>query len=185
VACCSLQPRYLPLYIQHSLFLQASLGSTASLPQLQIVCEGCSANFAPVLLHVYQAAKAGHSPSTKSTCHSNFSTVCFGLLVAWSKAGDRLAQFWIHYNVFDHGQATSPGKPNPVEIPGFGVPLSCTSQACSAVQPLAAACVHASMSTEQDLLSALHAGHLGCHRVFTCTLKGPLPCQCKGSVVIA
>ena len=39
--------------------------------------------------------------------------------------------------------------------------------------------------SELDLLSALHAGHLGCHRVSTRTLKGPLPCQCKGSVVIA
>lgn len=70
------------------MFLQARLGSMASFPQLQIVCEGCSANFAPVLLHVYQAAQAGHSPSTKSSCHSSFSLVCFGLLVAWSKAGD-------------------------------------------------------------------------------------------------
>jgi len=60
----------------------------ASLPQLQIVCKGCSANCAALLLLVYQAAKAGHSPSTKPTCHSNFSSVCFGLLVAWSKAGD-------------------------------------------------------------------------------------------------
>ena len=70
------------------MFLQASLGPTASLPELQIVCEGRSADCAPVLLHVYQAAKARHSPSTKSTCHSNFRTVCHGLLVAWSKAGD-------------------------------------------------------------------------------------------------
>ena len=70
------------------MFLQASLGSTDSFPQLQIVCEGCNATFAPVLLHVHQAAKAGHSLSTNSTCHSDFSTVCFGLLVAWSKAGD-------------------------------------------------------------------------------------------------